>query len=413
MQKDPKEEYPQKNARTAEESMLTEDIVPIARYIDILIARKYWIIIPASAVFAIVLFFLVISKFLPLNLSMFPDVYTSKAKIVVSGDADMDMTSVLSGTMAGLATMSGMEIATDKAGSLIMEILNSRVIYEKIMAKYVTNFPLDIKLKGKYLLNRNNYRQGFKFSLEKKTDILSMSYTHVNPEFARHVLSDTVYFLDDELKRITAEKMEKERDLHERNASQVTEKILILESRMAAFQKEYGDVENMKIEAAQVVTKIATLKQEIITKQMERQTISQIMGKTNDQVKLLDIHIGNLKDLEKQLSEKLKNDDFTDIGFKYLQLKRDLIIQEKIFNIVITQYEFAKMQAAKNRSSFMAIEYPDLPVQKSGPHRRNILTITSLAALGIMVFLVLVLDLFIRPYILSRFFNKRKPRLQT
>lgn len=75
------------------------------------------------------------------------------------------------------------------------------------------------------------------------------------------------------------------------------------------------------------------------------------------------------------------------LGLSYARLTRDLMIREKVFELLTQQYELAKIQEAQEDISFQVLDPAIAPEKKSGPKRtRNVLlALLASTILGVLL----------------------------
>jgi capsule polysaccharide export protein KpsE/RkpR len=96
------------------------------------------------------------------------------------------------------------------------------------------------------------------------------------------------------------------------------------------------------------------------------------------------------------MEQKQKTDESTffipiasmpDLGLKLVRLTREAKIQEKVFELMTTQFELAKMEEAKDVNIIQVLDRAILPEKRSFPKRRFIVLVSTFIALFISVIL--------------------------
>ncbi len=80
------------------------------------------------------------------------------------------------------------------------------------------------------------------------------------------------------------------------------------------------------------------------------------------------------------------------VGLEYGRLKRDALIQQKVFELLTQQFEMAKIEEAKDDLAFQIIDPAVAPEKRSRPKRTLNVMITGLASLFLGVFLAFFLE---------------------
>ena len=77
------------------------------------------------------------------------------------------------------------------------------------------------------------------------------------------------------------------------------------------------------------------------------------------------------------------------VGLEYSRKLRELKTQEVLFEQLTQQYETAKLNEAKDSSSFQILDEAVVPLGKSGPSRSLIVTLAAVAAFIISIVTVI------------------------
>ncbi|MGD9217568.1 MAG: GNVR domain-containing protein, partial [Desulfobacteraceae bacterium] len=85
-------------------------------------------------------------------------------------------------------------------------------------------------------------------------------------------------------------------------------------------------------------------------------------------------------------------DDLPHLGTQLMRLTRDAKIQAKLFELLNSQYEIARIEEAKNINSLQILDPAVPPEKKSGPRRRAIVVASVLTALLFSVLLAFFLE---------------------
>jgi len=78
------------------------------------------------------------------------------------------------------------------------------------------------------------------------------------------------------------------------------------------------------------------------------------------------------------------------VGLEYSRKLRELKTQEAIFEQLTKQYEVAKLNEAKDSSSFQILDEAVVPMNKSAPKRALIVVLTAVSAFFVSIFVIFV-----------------------
>lgn len=177
------------------------------------------------------------------------------------------------------------------------------------------------------------------------------------------------------------------------------------ENELNEFQNTYGILEVSKQMEALIQT-LAGLKASIVQRQVEVQVLSKQFGENSNQIVNKKQEIQALEDSYKDLvqkSEHLNTDgtdafyslyDMPDLLLQYLRLKREVEIQNKIYELLLPQMEQQKLFLKNKGSGLRVIDKPDLPTYKDSPKRAYIVIAGFFFSLFICLFIIYIKELY-------------------
>jgi len=80
------------------------------------------------------------------------------------------------------------------------------------------------------------------------------------------------------------------------------------------------------------------------------------------------------------------------IGLQFARLKRDALIQQKVFELLTQQYELAKIEEAKDDITFQIIDPAIPPEKRIKPKRTQNVLLAGVVSLFLGIFLVFFLE---------------------
>lgn len=148
--------------------------------------KKWKFIQPMVAAGVLLVVFSVITIILPSKISPLPNKYTSTAKILVRESSGKNG---ISSSIASLASLGGVNLnsgANVTNGVLITTIADTNSYKDAIIEKYdlVKRYKIKKNIKTN---SRKALSKKLSVSLDEKTNVLSVSFTDISPEFAYEV----------------------------------------------------------------------------------------------------------------------------------------------------------------------------------------------------------------------------------
>jgi uncharacterized protein involved in exopolysaccharide biosynthesis len=145
---------------------------------------------------------------------------------------------------------------------------------------------------------------------------------------------------------------------------------------------------------------MARLRSQLILKEMEIKTYSDFARIDDPVIKRLRAERQNLSSLISEMETGFDSyeevlpsqQDLPKLALEFSHLKRDLLIQSKIYEILTQQYELAKLNVEGEEPVFQVLELAEAPDLKSGPSRSIIVIVTTFAAFFFSVILAFVMN---------------------
>ena len=151
------------------------------------------------------------------------------------------------------------------------------------------------------------------------------------------------------------------------------------------------------------ITAAAELKAEIIAKEVEVGSLEKFVTKTHSSYLQAKIQLDELRNKYDEFKYGPKMDgsksgsnsdlflpfeDIPDIGLKYARNFREMMLQEKLLEFMLPQYEQAKIQEARDMPTMMIIDPAVRPERKTHPKRMLIVLFAGF--LSILFFVIAV-----------------------
>ncbi len=375
----------------------SEDELDLLSLFGVLYKYKLIIAITTIVTAICVVLFSIISTALPPEKSYLPNKYQGNAVILIREQEGSDISSMLSSS-TGLATIAG--IAGIESGSsygeLAVKLLKSKSILDPIIEKYNLIERYEIK-KNVKANSRKELIANTKFELDNNTNTLAINFEDYDPEFARDVTNSMVDLLDRKFASIGGNRNLTRKNLLEAKLVDVTAEMSFLESRIKNFQEEHGVLTVEELATAQI-SAFAELRSRLILKEMEIKTYSDFSKIDDPILKRLKSERDNLLRLIQESEEGYSSyekvmptqKELPELALQFGHLKRDLIVQQKIYEILTQQYELTKLSLEAEEPVFQILELSEVPDKKSGPSRSIICIITTFAAFLFSVFLAFI-----------------------
>ena len=359
---------------------IEEQGINLLELVQVLVKRKMFIIkICSLAIIASVIY--------SLNL---PNVYSATAKVLPPQKEGSSGLSALLGQAGGLA---GLATGGFGGGSdLYLGILRSRSVADAIIQRP----DLAGRFKGQPLeIARKKLETSVKV-LAGKDGIISITAADTDPKRSALLANAFVEELGKMTVRLNLSKVGTERAFLEKRLALVKKDLKAAEDDLKSFA-QINKIVQVDSQAKASIEAIARLKAELASKEVQLSILSSKQTEQSSDVKAIQTGIRRLKGEVAALAgvsgggEGIPSiGNVPGVGLDYSRKLRELKTQEAIFEQLTKQYEVAKINEAKDSSSFQVLDEAVVPTYRSAPKRSVIVILATLAGFFVSIFVIFV-----------------------
>jgi tyrosine-protein kinase Etk/Wzc len=337
----------------------------------------------------IIINFFIVSIIAVIISLIIPKIYSANTTILPAGQSTglMGLSSLMGDLPTSLQSLGLPGIGTET--SIYTAILNSRSVLDSVISKFDLKKVYKKKTveeTRKQLLSNTNI-----FLSDEGTIVLSVNVKTKffsfgkRDDFAKNLARDMAnYFtvcLDIVNKRLSSERARNSRIFIEKRYEQNLADLASSEEVFKDFQKKYGAVSIEEQTKAGILT-LATLKGMLVAKEVEFNVLKNYMDKSHPEYLRTQ---NELQEIQAQYNQFLyldklpKNgksgdiylpfDEIPDLGMQYTRLMREVLIQQKIQELLLPMYEQAKIEEAKDTPSIQILDPAITPERKAKPKR--------------------------------------------
>lgn len=345
------------------------DLLALAR----IFLQKKWLIIKFALVPAVLTAIVVL---------IIRPYYTAQASFLPPNSMSTGATSALLGQLGALSMAGGALGGLKDPARIYVGILESRTVADDLIKQFDLTKVYKAKRRSqteKILRSKTNIILG-------KDSIIDISVTDTDPKRAAamanaylamlHSLNDRIAFTEAGQKRIFFEQqLEKEKN-----------SLADAEVELARTQEESGLIQpggqlRVQIEA------IAQIQAQIASREVDLAAMSQAATEQNPTVIRLRTEIEGLKAQLKKLESsgvkggpgnvQIPTAKVPALALTYIRKARDVKYHEALYELLLKQYEAAKLDESRSAPLMQVVDYAVVPDAKSGPKR---ILLTLLAA---------------------------------
>ncbi len=322
-------------------------------------------------------FSIIISLILPVK-------YKSSTKILLSKP---------SSTQGALASFLG---GAGGIGELALGIKNYSFVYEAVVkSNSVIDYVIDknnlfevyeVEKDDKDIL-RQKILNNLNVSVDKKTNLLTLEYWDGDPVLCYNIVNSFIEGLKNVVNRLAITDASQKRLFYEEQLKIAKENLIKSEEALKRFQQKTGSIKLDEEAKAQIET-LAMLRAKVIAGEAELKMMESYTTRENPQYKAKLDEVNALRQQLKKLQSKLPLDDEELLstkkvsveGIEYIRKMRDFKYNEAIYEILIKQYEMAKLEESMDASTIQIVDFPEIPIKKDKPKRKIIVIVFTISA---------------------------------
>ena len=324
---------------------------------------------------------LVILVAVTVSLLMTP-VYTAKTVIMPPQQQQSSASSALA-SLGALAGLAGGAAGIKSPDEMYVAFMGS----DRFLNALIARFHLQERYHTKTLIDtRTLLKSKAKVMPDKKSGLISIEFEDEDPQFAAEVANAHVQELGRMLDMLAVTDAQQRRVFFESQIKKVQEN---LSSAEIAFRqaKEKSGLQVTSVIAETGVRASAELRGQIAAREVQIQSLSRFATPQNPEVQ----RIASELSAERAQLQKLEQGSGQVIGTT-LQLEavksyRDMKVQEAMLEVLIKQFELARVDEAKEGPLIQVVDLATPPERRSKPKRTLIVLASALAGLFLSVLL--------------------------
>jgi uncharacterized protein involved in exopolysaccharide biosynthesis len=321
-----------------------------------------------------------------------PNIYTAKAKVLPPQQSSGGLSAAM---MAGaLATMGGEMMGESKNTKLYSEILK----IESLRNPIIERFKLKEVYKVKFLqdvyktMNKNIVIQS------GKEGIISISVDDTDPKRAADLANAHVDELRKLSARLTMTGASDSREFLEHRVAETKKELTVAETNLKSFQSKHK-ILDAQAQAGATMGALNQLSAQISVQESQLNTLLRTFSESSQQIKNLRQSIASLRGqiakYEKSGSGVIPGfENVPELGQEYIDLMRKFKTVEGVYEMLVRQYETARLNESNDVSSIQVIQSAVVPERKSKPARAKMVLTSAFASLFFSILLVFVRENF-------------------
>ncbi len=323
--------------------------------------------------------------------------YTSVTKIMPP--RQVPSTSALVNGISGVGslgevTSGGLSLRDPNA--IYIGLLKSRTIADAI----INTFNLEKVYRVKDMTAARKRLQANTTIISEQSTLISISVTDSDKKRVADMASAYTEQLRALTKTLSLTEASRRRVFFEEQLKSQKEALLAAEVAFQQTQQRSGLV-HLDAQANVLISSLGALRAKIAAKEVELQALRSYSTERNTDVQLAERELAAMQGEAAHLEQNGQPSGSSEMGLKdvpkagldYIRAQRELQYQQSLFDLLLKQYEAARLDEAKEAAVIQVVEPAIEPDSRSSPHRALVLLLFTIGGFLASCFLVWVMRL--------------------
>jgi tyrosine-protein kinase Etk/Wzc len=333
---------------------------------------------------------------------LLPKMYVATARILPPQEKNSGLASLIGNSEDPLVGLAGNLLVSQTPAALYVGIMKSRNVADALNQKFKLKELYDLKyIEDVY----SKLRGRSTIEVSKNDQIISVSVRDRDPQRAADMANTYVSMLDQINRKLSTTQGKRKRLFLEDRLKEVRADMDRAETNLKTFREKFHLV-SIQDQAEAAIEGAARIKSQIIAAQTELRVFKKFGTEKQIEAVMLQAKIEELqkqldsiekgKDLEtngsgptikgKESTFYIPFNELPQLSMELIRLMREAKIQEKLFELLTSQYEMAQIEESRDIDTIQVLDRAMPPEKKDSPKRiRIILVCTFLALLGSVV----------------------------
>ena len=299
--------------------------------------------------------------------------------------------------LGGIADLVGLP-STATSGQMIIGVLKGDSVVDSIIDKFglMEEYKQDIRLRARDATLRN-----LEAEEDTKSGIIRVAFLDGNPQRAAEIANAFVSELQKKLQELSINDAQQKRAFFENQLMQAQQELNSAEADLINYQQSRGVIA-LESQTGALLASINSLRNRIAAKNVEISTLSSYARRDNPRLRLaqseLDAMTRELRKLEEEQQRADRRGRTTssdllssvgqvpELGIEYQRYMRTLRFATAKYELMMRQYENARLSEASDISTIHIIDHATPPDYKYKPQRARIAILGAMAGFALGVF---------------------------
>lgn len=294
----------------------------------------------------------------------------------------------------GLAGAAGASLGIKNPNDLYVAMLQSRSIADPLIGK----FKLQEVYEAETLTDTRRKLADSSKIASGKDGLISIAVEDYSPELAAKLANAYVEELRSLTKTLAVTEAGQRRQYFETQLNKTKKELADAEVALKQTQEKTG-VLQLEAQGKATMEALASLRAQIASRQVQLSAMRNFATEQNPDYQRVRAELGGLQQQLNALTKGSNEDDVLvsrakapEIAVEYLRKVRDLKYQETLFELLSKQYEFAKLDEARDGANIQILDVATPPEKKSKPKRALLILIAGMGGFFLACISAFVLE---------------------
>lgn len=312
---------------------------------------------------------------------LLPVYYRADTRILPPLEKGNDLAAQLMSQAGGLIALAGGGAGARSQGELYVEMMTSRTVLDRIVDRFAL-----MNLYGAQFREdaRTRLRGSVTVRQERKSGVIVLTVEDRDPKRAADLTNAFVEEVRTLAGGLAISEAEQRRLFFEEQIRHTKESLARSEDEIKRFQQRTGALQ-IDTQAKAVIEGIANLRAMIAAKEVEAKVLRTFatpqnpdLQRTEEEIRALRVESEKLESGKGQGFDPLMSSERVPaMGTEYLRKLRQLKYNETLYELLVKQYELAKLDEAREALVIQVIDRAIPPERKSWPKRKPIVVIST------------------------------------
>ena len=339
------------------------------------IVKRKWLVGQATGVS--VLIGIVFCLLLPVR-------YTAMTKIMPpqqnQSTTSMLMSQLANGAAGGLSALAARQMGIKNQNDVYLGLLSSRPVADAIIQR----FDLRKLYRSRDLTGARKRLAGYTSIVSEKNGFIALAVTDTSKRRAAEMANAYIDQLRTLMNTLAVTEASQRRLFYEDQLKYAKEALVKAEVSLEQVQQRKGLVA-LDAQAKAMIEGLAALQAQVVTKQVELDTIRSYSTDHNPEAQLAERQLAALQEQAGRLGQQTSSSGLASLGLKdvpaagleYLRAEHEVKYRQVMFDLLLRQYDSAKLDEAQEAAIIQVLEPAIEPDRASSPRRAQILVGSS------------------------------------